>query len=103
MRVPCCHWDYGVPSFPWRVVQNLYFGNTLDEIDPTLTKHFITVDDLSWQVLYQYPDSLASAEIKNARSTPRQVFKRYVQTPRAKRLDVSWFVRELVQPVSVLT
>ena len=38
--------------------QKIYFGDRLLDIDPGLPQALVTLDDLSWQIFYQYPKIL---------------------------------------------
>ncbi|RYC57751.1 hypothetical protein CHU98_g8453 [Xylaria longipes] len=39
--------------------EEAYFGDTLQQIEPDMATVFLRYDDLSWQVLYQYPRVLS--------------------------------------------
>jgi len=77
-----------------RAGQNAYFGPVLGQIDPGLTKTFIVFDELSWQVLYQYPDFLAR-EMKVARNRMMQGLLKYLQTPQDERYGDAWFTKAM--------
>ncbi|KAI1266398.1 putative cytochrome p450 [Xylariaceae sp. FL1019] len=67
-----------------------YFGDTLESIEPDMATIFLEYDDLSWQVLYQYP-KLFSREMHAALSRIQDVFMRYFEVPRNQRRGGAWF------------
>ena len=74
--------------------QSAYFGHKLAEIDPTLTDAFIVFDELSYQVIYQYPRFLAQ-EMQSARDRVLVGLKKYLQLPHEDRSDDAWFVKAM--------
>ncbi|KAM0247338.1 hypothetical protein ACHAQJ_009895 [Trichoderma viride] len=92
--------DIVLPLMEWcsdfftRAGQSAYFGDALDAIDPTLTKTFIIFDELSWQVLYQYPDFL-TGEMKGARNAMHHALKKYIQLPQSQRSNDAWFTKAI--------
>lgn len=84
-----------------RAGQKAYFGDALARIDPTLTKTFIIFDELSWQVLYQYPSFLAG-EMKNARDTITRALLNYIQLPQSQRTGDAWFAKAMENEMRAL-
>lgn len=84
-----------------RAGQKAYFGDALARIDPTLTKTFIVFDELSWQVLYQYPDFLAR-EMKQARDTITRALLKYIQLPQSHRSGDAWFTKAMENEMRAL-
>lgn len=86
-----------VPLVQWcsdyftRAGQDAYFGSKLTEIDPGLTNNFIVFDELSYQVIYQYPHFLAK-EMRTSRDRILRAFKRYLALPPEERAEAAWFV-----------
>ncbi|KAI1127998.1 cytochrome P450 [Nemania abortiva] len=86
-----------VPLVQWcsdyfaKAGQDAYFGPTLTEIDPGLTDDFIVFDELSYQVIYQYPHFLAK-KMRASRDRILKAFKIYLALPPAKREKAAWFV-----------
>jgi hypothetical protein len=71
--------------------QKAYFGPRLADIDSDLTDAFIVFDELSYQVIYQYPRFLAKKMLA-ARDRVLQGLERYMQLSRDDRVEDSWFV-----------
>ncbi|KAE8350519.1 cytochrome P450 [Aspergillus coremiiformis] len=84
-----------------RAGQRAYFGPAMDAIDPTLPATFIVFDELSWQVLYQYPDFLAT-EMKSARDTIQRALKKYIQIPQRERNGDAWFTKAMENEMRAL-
>lgn len=82
--------------------QRAYFGYELGEIDATLTKAFVIFDELSWQVLYQYPDFLAG-EMKRSRDTIQCALKKYIQLPQSQRSGEAWFTKAMENEMRALS
>lgn len=99
--------DVVLPLMEWcsdaftRAGQRAYFGDSLAQLDPTLTKTFIIFDELSWQVLYQYPDWLAN-EMKNARNTIQRALLKYIQLPQSQRTGDAWFTKAMENELRAL-
>lgn len=99
--------DTVLPLMEWlsdlftRAGQKAYFGDTLARIDPTLTRTFVVFDELSWQVLYQYPDFLAR-EMKAARDKIQSALKAYIQIPQSQRSGDAWFTKAMENEMRVL-
>lgn len=74
--------------------QHAYFGPRLAEIDPSLTDHFLVFDELSYQVIYQYPTFLAR-EMKASRDRLIGAFRTYLDLPAAERSGDAWFVKAM--------
>ena len=88
-------------DFFTRAGQRAYFGDALASIDPELTKVFIVFDELSWQVLYQYPNFLAR-EMRAARDRLQRAIKRYIQTPQDQRTGDAWFTKAMENEMRAL-
>lgn len=84
-----------------RAGQRAYFGPALDGIDPKLPQTFIVFDELSWQVLYQYPDFLAG-EMKSARNAIQRALKKYIQLPQETRQGDAWFTKAMENEMRAL-
>ncbi|KAL4974755.1 cytochrome P450 [Aspergillus desertorum] len=89
--LPLMEWS---SDFFARAGQRAYFGPQLEELDPGLPQTFIHFDELSWQILYQYPDFLAG-EMKSSRNKIQQELKRYFQIPPGKRHGDAWFTKAM--------
>ncbi|ROT42880.1 putative cytochrome P450 oxidoreductase [Sodiomyces alkalinus F11] len=89
--VPLTQWcsDYFV-----RGGQHAYFGPRLADIDTGLTDAFIVFDELSYQVIYQYPSFLAK-EMRTSRDRILQGFRKYLQVPKEERVGDAWFVKAM--------
>ncbi|KJZ75448.1 hypothetical protein HIM_05144 [Hirsutella minnesotensis 3608] len=74
--------------------QAAYFGPRLAEIDTGLTNAFITFDDLSYQVIYQYP-RLLSRSMLAARDRVINGLRQYLQLPHDQRSEDVWFVKAM--------
>ncbi|GJN80327.1 hypothetical protein PLIIFM63780_003853 [Purpureocillium lilacinum] len=99
--------DIVLPLMEWcsdfftKAGQRAYFGDALSGIDPKLTKTFIIFDELSWQVLYQYPDFLAG-EMKGARDAIQKALKKYIQMPQSQRSGDAWFTKAMENEMRAL-
>ncbi|KAI1120671.1 putative cytochrome P450 oxidoreductase [Nemania abortiva] len=71
-----------------------YFGDTLRSIDPSLTSIFIEFDDVSWQVLYQYP-VLLSRKLTHTRKHMMRTFKEYLRIPQTQRNGCVWLLKAM--------
>ena len=89
-----------VPLMTWasdmfaRGGQLAYFGEKLGEIDPELTWTFIDFDELSWQVLYQYP-RLISRQMHAARDRMIDALENFFSIPAAERGETAWFTHAM--------
>ncbi|OJZ85868.1 hypothetical protein ASPFODRAFT_189631 [Aspergillus luchuensis CBS 106.47] len=88
-------------DFFTRAGQEAYFGPELAKVDPSLPKTFIVFDELSWQVLYQYPDFLAG-EMKAARDAIQRALKKYIQMPQEDRHGDAWFTKAMENEMRAL-
>jgi hypothetical protein len=88
-------------DFFTRAGQKAYFGDALAGIDPELTRVFIVFDELSWQVLYQYPSFLAR-EMKTARDRIQRALLKYIQIPQAQRTGDAWFTKAMENEMRAL-
>ena len=70
--------------------QEAYFGPLLAEMEPKLSWDFLTFDELTWQVLYQYPKFLASKMIR-AKDEVITGLERYFEVPVEARGGMAWF------------
>ncbi|KAI1870662.1 uncharacterized protein JN550_005205 [Neoarthrinium moseri] len=70
--------------------QEAYFGPELAHIDPHLHETFIVFDELSYQILYQYP-RLLTGKMRAAKTQLQHAMKNYLQLPPSKRTDTAWF------------
>ncbi|KAI1159807.1 putative cytochrome P450 oxidoreductase [Nemania serpens] len=89
--LPLTQWcsDYFV-----RGGQSAYFGPKLAEIDPSLTDAFIVFDELSYQVIYQYPPFLAR-KMLSARDRVLRGLKEYLELDHDHRSEEVWFVKAM--------
>ncbi|KND88582.1 7-alpha-hydroxycholest-4-en-3-one 12-alpha-hydroxylase [Tolypocladium ophioglossoides CBS 100239] len=97
-----------VPLYRWcseyfiQLGQDVYFGETLAEIDPTLPSTFLVFDELIWKMLYQYPDVLSSDMIK-PRSRVIASLNRYFQVPQSQRTGGSaWLINAMENEMRAL-
>jgi hypothetical protein len=88
-------------DFFTRAGQQAYFGPLLADIDPELPKTFVLFDELSWQILYQYPDFLAG-EMKSSRDAVVRALKKYFQLPQAMRYGDAWFTKAMEDEMRAL-
>lgn len=70
--------------------QEAYFGPHLGKLEPNLTWDFLKFDDLTWQVLYQYPPFLARTMFR-AKAKVIDGLERYFSLPEEERGGSSWF------------
>lgn len=89
VTVPLVQW---CSDFFTKAGQDAYFGPKLAELDPSLTDHFIVFDELSYQVIYQYPHFL-SKDMVNSRNRLITAFEQYLELPYDQRSDDAWFVK----------
>ncbi|RWA06506.1 hypothetical protein EKO27_g8601 [Xylaria grammica] len=75
--------------------QDVYFGETLSQIDPELPAAFFTFDELIWKMLYQYP-SFMSADMTTPRSQVIASLNKYFQVPQAERSGgTAWLINAM--------
>lgn len=86
--VPLVQWcsDYFVKGG-----QDAYFGPRLADMDPHLTDDFIVFDELSYQIIYQYPYVFAR-EMRASRDRILRAFREYLRVPHEQREGAAWFV-----------
>ncbi|KAL6233351.1 hypothetical protein BDW75DRAFT_215334 [Aspergillus navahoensis] len=96
--LPLMEWS---SDFFARAGQRAYFGPQLEELDPGLPQTFIHFDELSWQILYQYPNFLAG-EMKSSRDKIQHELKRYFQIPPEKRHGDAWFTKAMENEMRAL-
>lgn len=89
-----------VPLMTWssdiftRAGQVAYFGELLSVIDPNLTWTFLEFDDLSWQILFQYP-RIVSRRMHSARERMTVALEKYFSIPADKRGEQAWFTKAM--------
>ncbi|ROV89567.1 hypothetical protein VMCG_09953 [Cytospora schulzeri] len=84
------HWCTDITT---RASQRSLFGSALDRIDPDLPDRFLEFDDLSWKMLYQFPDFLARDLLKK-RDYLRGVLKTFCDLPTKERNDAeTWVIK----------
>ncbi|KFA71541.1 hypothetical protein S40288_06846 [Stachybotrys chartarum IBT 40288] len=89
-----------VPLAKWcselftRAGEVAYFGDTLHQLEPDMATTFLEYDDLSWQVLYQYP-RVFSAKMHAAMDRIQEIFLRYFEIPQEKRTKDAWFTKAI--------
>ncbi|KAL4943638.1 hypothetical protein BDV06DRAFT_221090 [Aspergillus oleicola] len=84
-----------------RAGQRAYFGPELEKLDDGLPQTFIAFDELSWQILYQYPDFLAG-KMKSSRDAIQRVLKQYFQIPQERRYGDAWFTKAMEDEMRAL-
>ena len=89
--VPLMTWSSDVFT---RAGQMAYFGDRLSVIDPNLTWTFLEFDDLSWQVLFQYP-RIFSQKMHRARERLTSGLEKYFSIPADERGDQAWFTKAM--------
>lgn len=72
--------------------QRAYFGGLLEEIDPNMTWTFLEFDELSWQVLYQYP-RMATGRMSQLKDKLIQDLEIYFGMPVEQRTGDAWFTK----------
>ncbi|KAL9128015.1 MAG: hypothetical protein Q9217_003209 [Psora testacea] len=72
--------------------QRAYFGGLLEQIDPNMTWTFLEFDELSWQVLYQYP-RFASRRMNVLKDKLIEDLEIYFGTAPEKRTGDAWFTK----------
>lgn len=77
-----------------RAGTDAYFGPKLLELDSNLVDTFLEFDDLSWQVLYQYPRILAG-RMYAARDRLTQVIEDYFKIDQSDRDGDAWFTKAM--------
>ncbi|KAF2796016.1 cytochrome P450 [Melanomma pulvis-pyrius CBS 109.77] len=91
VSVPLKVW---VSDFLIRGGQRAYFGDFLEEIDPNISWAFLEFDDLSWQILYQYPKVL-SKKMHAAKERVTEALRKYFETPITERSGDAWFTKAM--------
>ena len=74
--------------------QKAYFGDQLLEIDPDLPQALVKLDDLSWQVFYQYPRFLRP-ELNKISKRIRRALQSYSEVSEEERKGKAWFTQAL--------
>lgn len=97
-----------LPLYQWcsdyfiRLGQHVYFGETLDQIDPTLADSFLIFDELIWKMLYQYPEFL-SHDMSKPRAQIITSLKKYFQVPQIKRSgSTAWLINAMEDEMRAL-
>lgn len=87
-----------LPLYQWcsntfvRLGQHVYFGETLNSIDPGLPTAFLEFDERIWKMLYQYPGFL-SRDMSVPRKRVVASLRRYFQMPREERaVKIAWLI-----------
>lgn len=99
IELPLYHWcsDYFI-----RLGQHVYFGETLDQIDPSLPDAFLIFDELIWKMLYQYPKFL-SHDMSIPRAQVIASLKKYFEVPQRKRSNGSaWLINAMENEMRAL-
>ncbi|KAI3327514.1 cytochrome P450 [Ustulina deusta] len=81
--------------------QTAYFGPRLAEINPDLTDEFLVFDELSYQVIYQYPTFL-SKKMRTSRDRLLLGLKQYLQLPQDQRNEDAWFVKAMEEEMRAI-
>lgn len=74
--------------------QKTYFGDRLSEIDSGLPQALIRLDELSWQIFYQYP-KLLRPELNQTSTRIRKSLETYLEIPAKERQSKAWFTQAL--------
>ncbi|TVY78298.1 hypothetical protein LSUE1_G004232 [Lachnellula suecica] len=97
-----------LPLYQWcsdyfiRLGQHVYFGETLDQIDPTLPDAFLVFDEVIWKMLYQYPDFL-SHDMSRARAQVIISLKKYFEIPQSQRISgTAWLITAMEDEMRAL-
>lgn len=93
VEVPLMTWSSDVFT---RAGQVAYFGDLLSVIDPNLTWNFLEFDDLSWQILFQYP-RIVSRRMHAARERVTVSLEKYFSIPADERGEQAWFTKAMEQ------
>lgn len=90
-----------VPLYKWcsdqlvHLGQHVYFGDLLNEIDPTLPDAFFVFDELIWKMLYQYPGFL-SHDMSVPRARIIASLESYLRVPQGQRSDsAAWLINAM--------
>lgn len=89
MEVPLVKWCSELFT---RAGEVAYFGDTLQQIEPNMATTFLEYDELSWQVLYQYP-RVFSRKMHDAMDRIQSIFLRYFEIPKDERRGDAWFTK----------
>lgn len=89
VEVPVVKW---CSEFFTRAGESAYFGDTLQQIEPDMATTFLEYDELSWQVLYQYP-RVFSRKMHEAMDRIQNIFLRYFEIPQSQRNGDAWFTK----------
>ncbi|KAM3064745.1 hypothetical protein ACMFMG_005733 [Clarireedia jacksonii] len=81
--------------------QNAYFGPTLAELAPDLPADFLEFDELSWQLLLQYPPMFCQPMLK-AKARVELALQRYIEIPMEQRKGDIWFTKAMEAELKAL-
>ena len=84
-----------------RAGQQAYFGPLLAEIDADMTWRFLEFDELSYQILFQYPKWL-STKMDKAKGALVEDLMSYFNTPQEHRHCDAWFVKAMENEMRAL-
>jgi hypothetical protein len=70
-----------------KVAGDVYFGDTLGQVEPDYVRTFLEFDDLCWQILYQYP-SFMTTKLTTAMKKMQGALERYLRIPQSQRNSV---------------
>ncbi|KAK8066627.1 cytochrome p450 [Apiospora hydei] len=98
VKVPLAKWCSELFT---RAGEMAYFGRTLGEVEPNMATTFLEYDDLSWQVLYQYP-RVFSSKMHAAMDRIQEIFLRYFEVPRDDRQGDAWFTKAIEEECRAL-
>jgi hypothetical protein len=99
IELPLYQWcsDYFV-----RLGQHVYFGEMLNQIDPTLPDAFLIFDEVIWKMLYQYPEFL-SHDMSRARAKVIASLKIYFEIPQCERNNgTAWLINAMEDEMRAL-
>ena len=90
-----------VPLYQWcsetfiQLGQDVYFGDTLTQIDPGLPAAFLAFDELIWKMLYRYP-SFMSTDMTTPRAQVIASLNKYFQVPQSRRSGgTAWLINAM--------
>ncbi|KAI5919907.1 putative cytochrome p450 [Camillea tinctor] len=90
-----------VPLYQWcseafiQLGQDVYFGDTLTQIDPALPAAFLAFDELIWKMLYQYP-SFLSVDMTAPRTQVIASLNKYFRVPQSQRSgSTAWLINAM--------
>jgi hypothetical protein len=81
--------------------QDAYFGPTLAGLAPNLGADFLEFDELSWQLLLQYPPMFCQKMLK-AKTKVEIALRKYIEVPMNQRKGDIWFKKAMEAELKAL-